>query len=73
MAEFGHYNQLTAMQLLGPPIGEIFTSLGPNPKDVPYEVNLSLLELLHRKQFNGNEDEDPYRHSQLFDEYAGRL
>ena len=71
MAEFGHFYQLAAMQLTGPPIQEIFTSLGPNPTGVAYEVNPSVLELLHGKQFKGEENEDPYQHLQFFDEICG--
>jgi hypothetical protein len=60
MAVFGHCYQLAAMQLTGPPIQEIFTFLGPNPVGVAYEVNPSVLEILHGKQFKGEENEDPY-------------
>ena len=37
MAEYGHNYQLAAMRLTGPPIREMFTSLGPNPTGVAYE------------------------------------
>ena len=49
MAEFGHNYQLSAMRLTRPPMQEMFTSLGPNPTGVAYEVNPSVLELLHSK------------------------
>ena len=43
----------------------MFTSLGPNPTGVAYEVNPSVLELLHSKKFKGKEGEDPYQHLQF--------
>ena len=63
MAEYGHNCQLAAVRLTGPPIQEMFTLLGPNPTGVAYEVNPSVLELLHGKQLKG---EDPYQHLQIF-------
>jgi hypothetical protein len=71
MAEYGHNYQLAAMHLTGPPIREMFTSLGPNPTGVADEVNPSVLELLHGKQFKGEEGEDPYQHLQFFEDVCG--
>lgn len=65
MAEFGHNYQLSAMRLTGPSMREMFTPLGPNPTGVVYEVNPSVLELLHSKQFKGEKGEDPYQHLQF--------
>ena len=71
MAEFGHHYQFKAMCLSGPPIQEMFTPLGPNPTGVAYEVNPSVLGLLHSKQFKGGESEDSYQHLQFFDDICG--
>ena len=71
MVEFGHHYQLDAMRLTGPPMQEMFTSLGPNPIGVAYEVNPSVLELLHSKQFKGEEGVHPYQHLQFFDDICG--
>lgn len=68
MTEYEHLYQLTAIKLSGPPIKEIFTSLGPRPNGETYEFNPSLLGLLQGKQFKGDGMEDPYQHVQLFDE-----
>ena len=60
MAEYGHNYKLATMHLTGPPIREMFTSLGHNPTGVAYEVNPSALELLHSKQLMGEDGDDPY-------------
>ena len=59
------------MRLTGPPMQEMFTSLGANTTGVAYEVNPSVLELLHSKQFKGEEGEDPCQHLQFFDGMCG--
>lgn len=68
MAEFEDLYQLAAIKISGPPIRDIFTSLGPRPNGEIYEINLSLLGLLQGKQLTGDGTEDPYQHVQLFDE-----
>ena len=71
MAEFGHYFQLVTTKISRPPIRNIFKSLDPIPDGVSYEINLGLLELLHEKQFKGNDEEGIYQHLQLFDQICG--